>query len=392
MSIGFGVLGNRRYDTRMASHGNHSDSSRFGGLRTGLLGLGLAVLVALIVWPSFMGRIQYARTRAELAAIRDAAGQAELTSVGKLFTTLVRIVGPSVVQVQASREIWTLADEIRALGGRSSSGMTDETIASGVIVREDGVIVTNYHVVAQADDIRVNLADGGSFPASLVGSDAASDLAVLRIDANDLPAADWGDSDGIEVGEMVWAIGNPFGLDRTVTYGIVSGTGRRGVLDNPFQEFLQTDASVNPGNSGGPLVDVHGRIVGITTAIVGRAFRGIGFAIPSGTARRVCEQILENGHVERGYLGIALQAVSPEEALAGGAVVLEVEPGSPSALAGVKPGDVVIGFDGQLVEEPAVLVLLLTRAPIGTVVRLEIIRDDRRLEVPIRIGRRPSDA
>lgn len=375
----------------MEPHDIRPVTTRITGLRTGLLALGLTVLVALIVWPSFMGRIQYARTRAELAAIRDAAGQAELTSVGKLFTTLVRIVGPSVVQVQASRQIRTLADEIRALSGRPSSGLTDETIASGVIVRPDGVIVTNYHVVAQSDEIRVNVADGRSFPADLVGADAASDLAVLRIAADDLPSADWGNSDALEVGEMVWAIGNPFGLDRTVTYGIVSGTGRRGVLDNPFQEFLQTDASVNPGNSGGPLVDVHGRIVGITTAIVGRAYRGIGFAIPSSTARTVCEQILETGHVERGYLGISLRAVPPGEELAGGATVVEVEPGSPAALAGVEPGDVVIGFDGQLVEEPAVLVLLLTRAPIGTVVRLGIVRNDRPLEIPIRIGRRPSD-
>ncbi|NBP81792.1 serine protease, partial [bacterium] len=212
--------------------------------RTAVLMLGLVILVTLIVWPSLQGRIQYARTRAELAAIRDAAGQAELTSVGKLFTTLVRVVGPAVVQVEASRQIRTLADEINALRGIDSSSATDETLGSGVIVDESGVIVTNYHVVAQADEIGVNLADGRELPATLVGSDAASDLAVLRIDADNLVAATWGDSNDLEVGEMVWAIGNPFGLDRTVTYGIVSGTGRRGVLDNPFQEFLQTDASV----------------------------------------------------------------------------------------------------------------------------------------------------
>jgi S1-C subfamily serine protease len=149
------------------------------GTRTALLALGLALLVALIVWPSFMGRIQYARTRAELAAIRDAAGRAELKAVGKLFTTLVRVVGPAVVQVEANRRIRTLADEINALRGFDSTSASDETLGSGVVVDPEGVIVTNYHVVAQADDIRVNLADSRTLPAALIGADAATDLAVL---------------------------------------------------------------------------------------------------------------------------------------------------------------------------------------------------------------------
>ena len=260
-----------------------------------------------------------------------------------------------------------------------------------MIVDASGVIVTNYHVVAQADAIRVNLADGRELDAELVGSDAASDLAVLRIDADNLVAAAWGDSSGLEVGEMVWAIGNPFGLDRTVTYGIVSGTGRRGVLENPFQEFLQTDAAVNPGNSGGPLVDVHGSIVGITTAIVGRDFRGIGFAIPSATARNVSAEILARGHVERGYIGIALRGLPQGLDTPAGAVVLRVEPGSPAARSGLVEGDIVVGFDGRLIAEPAVLVLLLTRSPIDTVVQLDVIRNGSPLTIPIRIGRRPSD-
>jgi serine protease Do len=190
---------------------------------------------------------------------------------------------------------------------------------------------------------------------------------------------------------MVWAIGNPFGLDRTVTYGIVSGTGRRGVLDNPFQEFLQTDASVNPGNSGGPLVDVHGSVVGITTAIVGRDFRGIGFAIPSATARRVTEEILANGHVERGYVGILLRSLSPGRDALSGAVVVKVEPSSPAALAGLTEGDVIVGYEGQVIADPALLVLLLTRAPVGTVVRLDVLRDGKTVEIPMRIGRRPLE-
>jgi S1-C subfamily serine protease len=225
-----------------------------------------------------------------------------------------------------------------------------------------------------------------------MGADAASDLAVLKIDAVELPKAEWGDSDTIEPGEMVWAIGNPFGLDRTITYGIVSAVGRRGVLENPFQEFLQTDASINPGNSGGPLVDVHGRIMGITTAIVGKDFQGIGFAIPSNVARKVSDEIRTSGHVDRGYLGMALrEPPAGLPAASGGAVVVGVEPRSPAALAGIEPGDLVVGFDGEQITEPTTFVLLLTRTPVGSEVPLEIIRGGEKRTITVRVGRRPRD-
>ena len=359
--------------------------------RTLILFAGFVTLVGLIVWPSLAGRIQYAKTRAELSAIRDAAAGAELKAVGKLFTTLARVIGPAVVNVTSKKRVHTLADEIAALRGESSAGATNESVGSGVIVESDGVIVTNYHVVAQSDEIEVTLADGRRFKASLVGADAATDLAVLRVDAKDLPKADWADSDTAEVGEMVWAIGNPFGLDRTITYGIVSAVGRRGVVDNPFQEFLQTDASINPGNSGGPLVDVDGHVMGITTAIVGKGFRGIGFAIPSNTARRVSDEIRMTGHVERGYLGMAIRELPQSLTSGPGAAVAAVEPKSPAAQAGVKPGDIVLSFDGEAITEPAALVLLLTRAPVGAEVPLEIIRDGEQMTITVRVGRRPHD-
>jgi len=360
-------------------------------VRTLILFLGFVTLVGLLVWPSLAGRIQYAKTRAELSAIRDAAAGAELRAVGKLFTTLARVIGPAVVNVTSKKRVHTLADEIAALRGESPAGATNESVGSGVIVESDGVIVTNYHVVSQSDEIDVTLADGRRYKASLVGADAATDLAVLRVDAKDLPKADWADSDTAEVGEMVWAIGNPFGLDRTITYGIVSAVGRRGVVDNPFQEFLQTDASINPGNSGGPLVDVDGHVMGITTAIVGKGFRGIGFAIPSNTARRVCDEIRMTGHVERGYLGMALRELPPGLSAGPGAAVAAVEPKSPAAEAGVKPGDVVLSFDGEEITEPAELVLLLTRAPVGADVPLEVIRDGEQMTITVRVGRRPHD-
>jgi S1-C subfamily serine protease len=362
------------------------DSAQAANRRTLLLVAGFVALVGLIAWPSFVGRMHYARTRAEIAAIRDAASGAELSAVGKLFTTLARLIGPAVVNVTSQRRVVSVADEIAALRGFTPAGVTDEEVGSGVIIEKDGVIVTNYHVVANSDEIDVTLADGRRFEARLVGADPASDLAVLRIDANDLPTATWGDSDTVEVGEMVWAIGNPFGLDRTLTYGIVSAVGRRGVLDSPYQEFLQTDASINPGNSGGPLVDVHGRIMGITTAIVGKDYSGIGFAIPSNTARTVSLAILENGYVERGYVGMALRASGPAEF---GVLVAAVEPKSPADAAGIRPGDLVVSFDGEPVAEPAALVLHLTRTPIGERVPLGIVRGGTEAGVTVQVGRRP---
>lgn len=363
-----------------------ADTAQAANRKTLVLVAGFVALVGLIAWPSFVGRMHYARTRAEIAAIRDAASGAELSAVGKLFTTLPRLIGPAVVNVTSQRRVVSVADEIAALRGFTPAGVTDEEVGSGVIIEKDGVIVTNYHVVANSDEIFVTLANGRRFQARLVGADPASDLAVLRIDADDLPTAIWGDSDTVEVGEMVWAIGNPFGLDRTLTYGIVSAVGRRGVLDSPYQEFLQTDASINPGNSGGPLVDVHGKIMGITTAIVGKDHSGIGFAIPSNTARTVSLAILESGYVERGYVGMALRASGPAEF---GVLVAAVEPKSPADAAGILPGDLVVSFDGEPVAEPAALVLHLTRTPIGEQVPLGIVRGGTEAGVTVQVGRRP---
>jgi serine protease Do len=311
---------------------------------------------------------------------------AELSSVGKLFTTLARVIGPSVVNVTSVRRSQTLIDEIAALHGGLPGGQLDESIGSGLIISDDGFIATNYHVVAQSQAIEVRLADDRRFPARLVGADAATDLAVLKIEADGLPSADWGDSESVEVGEMVWAIGNPYGLDRTLTYGIISAVGRRGVVGNPYEEFLQTDASINPGNSGGPLVDVHGRVMGITTAIVGRSFRGIGFAIPSNTARRICEEIREQGHVERGHIGLRLR-----EQAGGGVLVAAVAEGSPAALAGIEPGDLIEALDGEPLDSPATLVLMLTRLPIGSEVTLRIRRGGEGVDLLVRIGRRPRE-
>ena len=359
-------------------------------LQTGFLALGLVILVALIAAPGVMERIQYAKVRGELAAIRDAAAVRELAPVGKLFTTLARLIGPTVVNITTTRRVLLPADESVALRGSESRGATDTEIGSGVIVAADGVIVTNNHVVDEADRIEVTLADGRRFVAHLVGADEKRDLAVLRIDAADLPAATWGDSDSLEVGEMVWAIGNPYGLDRTLTYGIISAVGRRGVVGNTFGNFLQTDASINPGNSGGPLVDVHGSIMGITTAIAQPGSKGIGFAIPSNSARRVCDEIIRDGFVESGFLGI-----QPEDppagysSVSGAALVRAVIPNAPADLGGIMPGDLIVAFDGERVAGSTHLSLLILNAEVGSDVTIEILRGDRRLSLPIRVGQQP---
>ena len=359
-------------------------------LQTGFLALGLVILVALIAAPGVMERIQYAKVRGELAAIRDAAAVRELAPVGKLFTTLARLIGPTVVNITTTRRVLLPADESVALRGSESRGATDTEIGSGVIVAADGVIVTNNHVVDEADRIEVTLADGRRFVANLVGADEKRDLAVLRIDAAELPAATWGDSDSLEVGEMVWAIGNPYGLDRTLTYGIISAVGRRGVVGNTFGNFLQTDASINPGNSGGPLVDVHGSIMGITTAIAQPGSKGIGFAIPSNSARRVCDEIIRDGFVESGFLGI-----QPEDppagysSVSGAALVRAVIPNAPADLGGIMPGDLVVAFDGERVAGSTHLSLLILNAVVGSDVTIEILRGDRRLSLPIRVGQQP---
>jgi len=359
-------------------------------LQTAILALGLVILVALLAAPGVMERIQYAKVRGELAAVRDAAAVRELAPVGKLFTTLARLIGPTVVNVTTTRRVLLPADESVALRGSESRGATDTEIGSGVIITADGLIVTNNHVVDEADRIEVTLADGRRFVANLVGADEKRDLAVLRIDAVELPCATWGDSDSLEVGEMVWAIGNPYGLDRTLTYGIISAVGRRGVVGNTFGDFLQTDASINPGNSGGPLVDVHGSIMGITTAIAQPGSKGIGFAIPSNTARRVCEEIVRDGFVESGFLGI-----QPEDppagysSVAGAALVRAVIPNAPADLAGIMPGDLVIAFDGERVAGSTHLSLLILNAEVGSDVTMEILRGDRRLSLTVRVGQQP---
>jgi serine protease DegQ len=267
------------------------------------------------------------------------------------------------------------------------------SLGSGVVVdAERGIALTNHHVIAKADSIRVTLHDGRTLEAELLGADPETDVAVLRLPIRGLPAGalravPMADSDALRVGDFVVAIGNPFGLKQTVTSGIVSGLGRSGLGIEGYESFIQTDASINPGNSGGPLVNLRGELVGINTAILapGGGNIGIGFAIPSNMARAVMEQVLRHGKVRRGQFGIAVQELTPELAAAlgvdgrSGALVTAVEPGSAAAESGLREGDLVVALDGRPIGGAADIRTRFGLLPVGAKVTLDILRDGRPL-------------
>ncbi|GAC1469203.1 MAG: DegQ family serine endoprotease [Desulfuromonadaceae bacterium] len=261
------------------------------------------------------------------------------------------------------------------------------SLGSGFII-EGGYILTNNHVVAGADEIKVKLADKREFKAEIVGVDERLDLALLKIDAKEtLPTAKLGDSDAIQVGEWVMAIGNPFGLAETVTAGIVSAKGRV-INSGPYDDFIQTNASINPGNSGGPLFNSHGEVIGINTAIVAGG-QGIGFAIPVNMAKSIIQQLKEKGKVTRGWLGVAIQSVTPDLAKSfglsneNGALVSGIIPESPAEKAGLKAGDIILEFDGKNIKEMNELPRLVAAATIGKKVTMKIVRDGKEEKVTV---------
>jgi serine protease Do len=275
----------------------------------------------------------------------------------------------------------------------------EQSLGSGVIVESNGIIVTNNHVVANADEIKVLLADKREFKGKVVGTDPKTDLAVIKISANDLPTIPWGDSGKMQVGEYVLAIGNPFGLNQTVTMGIVSALGRANVGISDYEDFIQTDAAINPGNSGGALVNTKGELIGINTAIFSRSggYMGIGFAIPSNMAKAVLESIKKEGKVVRGWLGVSIQDVSPNLAKQfgikenAGALVSDVMEKSPADKAGIKRGDVITQYQGKPVDNPGHLRNAVAETPVGTKVILTIIRDKNPLTVQLTIGELPKN-
>jgi serine protease Do len=268
---------------------------------------------------------------------------------------------------------------------------------SGVIVDRSGVVLTNNHLIERAEAIEVRLADKRRFKARVVGRDPKTDLAVLRIEGpGEFPVAELGDSDRLRIGQWAIAVGNPFGLDQTVTVGIISATGRQGVGLATYESFIQTDAAINPGNSGGPLVNLDGKVVGINTAIVSVG-QGIGFAIPVNMARRILPELLATGRVTRGWLGVRIQALTADLAPSFGAkegdgvLVGEVMAGGPAEAAGLRNGDIILEVDGQRTPEVPDLQRLIADLTPGRAVRLTILRDGRRETVPVTIGEMPAD-
>nr|WP_290695216.1 Do family serine endopeptidase [Halomonas sp. UBA3074] len=274
------------------------------------------------------------------------------------------------------------------------------SLGSGVIVSEDGYVLTNHHVINGADEIQVALRDGRETLAQVIGTDPESDLAVLRIDLDDLPVIELTDSADVAVGDVALAIGNPFGVGQTVTMGIISATGRNHLGLNAYEDFIQTDAAINPGNSGGALINPDGALVGINTAIFSRSggSQGIGFAIPANLAHSILDELVTQGRVIRGWLGIEAQALSRELAASfglqtpQGVIVAGVVSGGPAAQAGLEPGDVLLSVDGQPILDARSTMSEIASIQPGTSLPLTIVRSGERMEMTLEVGERPLPA
>lgn len=335
------------------------------------------------------------------------------------FAPVIKLVSPSVVSVFTEKNVkgdkpfpyyndppfkkYFGPDYDEDQQQQSPQSHRDKEIGSGVVVSRDGYIITNQHVIEDADEITVSFANGEKeIPAKVIGVDTKTDLAVLKIDRKNLPAATFANSDEVQVGDIVLAIGNPFGLSQSVTMGIVSALGRDniGVVQDGYEDFIQTDASINPGNSGGALVDAEGRVIGINTAIYSQSGgnQGIGFAVPINFVRTIMEQIIKNGRVIRGYLGISIQPLSRElaeafkigDAPTGAALIGEVTPSSPAAEVGLKEGDVITELNSMKVTNPHQLRLFIAQTLPGTAVKLKVIRDGKEKDFMVTLKELPE--
>ncbi|UCV11004.1 Do family serine endopeptidase [Dechloromonas denitrificans] len=363
----------------------------------------IAVAILFVVTtlkPEWIGQ------RPAVVALQEAplSGDGEGRAPGS-YRDASRAALPSVVHIYTTQEIKQqrhplFEDPIfRHFFGDRPEGQAQRNsgLGSGVIVSANGYILTNYHVIEAADDIQVSLNDGHTYKARVVGSDPESDLAILQIKADKLPAITFGQMDSLRVGDVVLAIGNPFGVGQTVTMGIVSALGRSHLGINTFENFIQTDAAINPGNSGGALVDVNGNLVGINTAIYSRTggSHGIGFAIPVSSAKSIMEQIIQNGTVTRGWIGVEAQEITAELAESfglpdtEGALIAGVVRGSPADSAGIRPGDVLLAVSGKAVKDPQVMLDLIAALKPDERSSFRLRRDKTIVELPVKIGKRP---
>ncbi len=351
-----------------------------------------------------------------VVARADTSNQ-RVSQLSNSFADIIEKASPAVVSIRMTRIIKASEQQkdnpfmsdpfFRQFFGGPNARPRDQReqgLGSGVIVSPAGYILTNNHVVEKANSLKVEFADGRELSAKTVGTDPQTDLAVVKVNASDLPTLPFANSSGARVGDLCFAIGNPFGQDHTVTMGIVSAKGRHLESQTHIQDFIQTDAAINPGNSGGALINARGELIGINTMILtgGSSFGGeggnvgIGFAVPSNLAKQVMDQIEKNGKVSRGYMGVTLQSVTPELAPqfglkeAKGAVVADVTPGAPGAKAGLKSGDVITGIDGKKVEGSDDLTMdVISHAP-GTSVNLDVLRNGQPAKVTVTLGTRPT--
>jgi S1-C subfamily serine protease len=312
------------------------------------------------------------------ATAANAAG----TALSITFRSAVQRAAPSVFTVHSAR---TVSRGPLGLGG---TALLSEGLGSGVLIDADGDVVTNNHVVEGANELEVALPDGSVRKTKLVGVDPYSDLALLKIDAAGLRPIEIGNLSQVAVGDVVLAIGNPLAVGQTVTQGIISALGRKGLDINPIENFIQTDAAINPGNSGGALVDTSGRLIGINSAILSRGggSEGIGFAIPVDLMQKVVASLKKNGRVARGYLGVS--TMQPRNGQAG-ALVAAVEPGGPADRAGVKAGDVIVGFAGNKIDNPEDVAAATLELEPGTKVTLDVLRSGSRKDIQVALGTRP---
>jgi serine protease Do len=333
---------------------------------------------------------------------QKAESPSEFTGFPQSFADLAHQVKPAVVNISTETTVKIPGTPYGDFFHRFFNEMPErefrqQSLGSGFIVDKDGYIITNNHVVEKADEIKVTLADGRELGAKVIGRDPKTDLALIKISSafKTLPTLVLGDSDKMRVGDWVLAIGNPFGLEHTVTQGIISATGRV-IGSGPYDNFLQTDAPINPGNSGGPLVNLRGEVIGINSAITPTG-QGIGFAIPANTAKLIIAQIREQGKVIRGWIGVSVQAITPEIAEAmglkknGGALVSDIVPGGPAHVAGIKKGDLIVEFDGKPLVKMSDLPRIVAEAPVGKTVDVKVIRNKKDLILSLTIAEQSEE-
>ena len=393
------------------------DAKRF--LRENLLGLSLTLIGVLCL---ILSVILYLDSRSSRFALAEGGelGGAEIEALirqNRAFERIAEAVTPAVVNIRTTQVIKVQQSPFftdpffRQFFGDMFSQQfgipreyREHSLGSGVVLSADGYIVTNNHVISKATEIEAMLVDRRVFKARLVGADPRTDVAVLKIEAKDLPTVPWGDSADLRVGATVMAFGNPFGLNFTVTRGIVSAVGRSGLGIEKYEDFIQTDAPINPGNSGGALVNVRGQVVGINTAILsasqgqngGGGWNGVGFAIPSNLAKHVMESLIKTGKVTRGYLGVGVRALNPALARQfkvpdiAGALIEHIDPGSPADKAGLKQGDVLREFNDRVLADASQFQSLVASTPPGTEIAFGVLRDGQERDIKVRLGELPA--